>query len=140
MAAQRGNRHETTGARKRAPSASERTIATAGVLMFVSLLGYLAYQAIVARPQPPDVTVTVKSVQANGDNYIITFEARNSGGETASGVVVRGELRDGELAVETAEATLDYVPAGSTRTGGLFFEKDPGDYKLAIRALGYTHP
>ena len=111
---------------------------SAALVLFV--LGYLLYDAA-ARPQtPPAVEVSVDSVARGGGVWRVEFVARNRGQNTAAGVIVEGELKDGERTVETSEATLDYVPGKSKRHGGLFFRQDPGAYRLELRALGYQRP
>jgi uncharacterized protein (TIGR02588 family) len=66
--------------------------------------------------------------------------AVNRGGRTAAQVEVQGILRrDGEEIAKSA-ATFDHVPRGSEARGGLFFARDPRDFELELRALGYSDP
>jgi uncharacterized protein (TIGR02588 family) len=36
--------------------------------------------------------------------------------------------------------TIDYVPSRSSRKAGLFFMRDPREFDLSLRALGYQSP
>lgn len=118
----------------------EWVAAAVGVLVAVGTIGFILRQAIAGSDSPPDVVVNVRSVRPVGAGHLVTFEAQNRGGETAAGVVVEGTLAGSEGPVETSETTLDYVPGGSTRQGGLYFGRDPGEYTLTVGAQGYGKP
>ena len=122
------------------PSVWERVVAGAGLVLVLAVAGYLAYQSFTAGTAPPDVVVDVQQTEINGKDWVVTFKANNKGSETAAAVVIHGELRENDMVVETAQVTLDYVPANSTREGGLFFTKNPANYVLHVRALGYMKP
>jgi len=61
----------------------------------------------------------------------------NNGSTTAAQQKIRGVLSDGDKVLETSEATFDYAPAYSARRGGLFFIKDPRQFKSEIKAERY---
>lgn len=104
------------------------------------LLGYLVYQAIYGDHSPPNLEVTLREVRASGDDYLVLFEIHNHGGETASNVIVVGHLRRFGITLETAQVTIDYVPAESRREAGLFFETDPRTARLKLMPAGYAKP
>lgn len=118
----------------------EWVVASIGALLFLVLLGYLLFQAISGNGVPPDIVVEVTEFQKNGDNHLVIFEARNRGGQTAASVLIRGELERFGVTLETAEATLDYLPPGSMHAGGLLFRRDPRELDLVITAAGYSRP
>jgi uncharacterized protein (TIGR02588 family) len=72
--------------------------------------------------------------------YLVRFRAVNRGGQTAAGLLVRGDLKGEAEVVETSEARLDYLPGGSERQGGLYFRENPDRFRLEIRARGYERP
>lgn len=118
----------------------ERIVAFVGLVILLSVLGFLVYEAIWGEESLPDIVLSADKVQENGDDYVVSFIARNEGGKTAAAVVIRAELvRDGKV-MEAAEATLDYLPSHSERRGGLFFVNDPRDGTIRIGALGYADP
>ena len=55
-------------------------------------------------------------------------------------MLVEGELAGPDGPIETSEATMDYLPPGSEREGGLFFSRDPRRYEVRLRAKGYVDP
>lgn len=125
---------------QRRPPLWERIVAVTGLVMVTALLGYLLHHAIAGDHSPPNVLVEVVEIRENGDDFLVTFEARNDGGTTASGVVITGSLSRFGIATESATATIDFLPAGSTRRGGLFFRHDPRELTLRITPSGYVVP
>ena len=118
----------------------EWVVAGFGALLFLALLGYLLFQAVTGNGVPPDVVIEVLEIEDNGDDYLVMFEARNRGGQTAASVTVRGDLKRFGVVLETAEVTLDYVPTGSRRSGGLLFRRDPREFDLVLMPTGYVRP
>lgn len=118
----------------------EWVAAAVSTALVLAVIGYMLYDAV-ARPQtPPSVTVHADSVLAADGHWRVEFHARNHGHLTAAQVMVQGELMQGDSAVETSEAVLDYVPGGAVRRGGLFFTRDPGAHEIRLRAMGYQEP
>jgi uncharacterized protein (TIGR02588 family) len=114
-----------------------------GALGFVLVAGviiFLCYSAITVTHSPPDITVSVASVMPRRNGYLVIVKAVNYGGSTAAGVVVEGEIRNASQVLERSETTLDYSPPGSEKHAGLFFTRDPRQFKLQVRALGYVEP
>ncbi|WP_299365232.1 TIGR02588 family protein [uncultured Paracoccus sp.] len=110
-----------------------------GVLV-AGMIAFLVYQALDATPSKPLINVTVQNIEQTPVGYRIEFRAENSGGATAADVTIEGTLeRDGQT-VETLDTTLDYVPANSTRSGGLNFARDPEQHQLELRSTGYNDP
>ncbi|HEX7046354.1 MAG TPA: TIGR02588 family protein [Gammaproteobacteria bacterium] len=124
----------------RQPPLWERIVAGLSVLMVACLLGYLFYQVIAGDHSPPDIVVEIVEIRDNGDDWLVTFEAQNLGGETASGVVITGELSRWGIITESTDITLDFIPAKSSRRGGLFFQHDPRKADLALAPSGYVLP
>ena len=112
-----------------------------GLLLVLSAIGYMAYEAVTGDELPPSITVAADSVTTAGGVHQVHFTARNGGDLAGAAVVVEGRLAGaagGEE--ETSEATLDYVPGRSERNGGLFFSSDPRAGRLELRVLGYSAP
>ncbi|EYD78318.1 hypothetical protein Rumeso_00147 [Rubellimicrobium mesophilum DSM 19309] len=112
-----------------------------GAILTLALLGFLGWQAWTSPGDvPPEVTVRLEEVLPAGEGFVARIAAVNGSSETAAGVEVEGVLSRGGEAVETARATLDYVPGHSEKRGGLFFAEDPREGDLRLRALGYQEP
>lgn len=118
----------------------EWAVAAVSALVVLVLVGFLLYEALGEAPTPPDVRVTATAVRALEGGHLVEFDATNRGETTAARVEVEGTLRRGGATVESASATLDYVPAAGTRRGGLYFSEDPRGHALELRARGYARP
>ncbi len=118
----------------------EWIVGAVGFAIVGTLLAYLFYHAIAANQSPPDVAVKVVSVVQVRSSYLVTAQAHNHGGSTAAAVVIQGELRQGAELVEQSNTTLDYSPPNSQKQVGLFFSRDPRQFDLHVRALGYVEP
>jgi len=118
----------------------EWIIAAVGLILVVGAIGSTLYRAVTEESTPPTLGVIVDSVQRNGDGYLVKFRVKNTGNQTAAAANIEGELKNGEETAETSSAALTYVPANSERRGGLFFTKNPQQFDLQIRAMGYEEP
>lgn len=122
------------------PPLLEWVVAAVGLAVLLSVLGFLLNDALGRNAEPPDIAVEARSITRTGNGYRVSFRASNRGSETAEGVIVQGEIhRDGTL-LERSWVRLDYLPAASEKTGGLFFSHDPRRFELVLRALGYQTP
>ncbi len=131
------------GERKRGEeeiSVWEWLVAGASAALVLALIGYLVLLGVGSRASPPALSVQRDTVLATDHGYVVTFVARNSGGSTARGVEIRGELVADTGTVEKRTATLHFVPAGASRRGGLFFQHDPSRYRLELSPEGYDVP
>lgn len=118
----------------------EWAIAAVGALVVLSAVAFLLHDALTSPSTSPRIEIMVDSVVATEHGHVVEFRARNHGYRTAAGLLVEGEIRSDTGTVEKAEATIDYVPAQSSRRGGLLFEHDPRSYTLEIRGKGYDTP
>jgi uncharacterized protein (TIGR02588 family) len=119
---------------------SEWTAATLGLLLFLIALGSSVYRGVWTGDTPPDIVVQITSVIPRRDHYLIQFRAENRGSRAAEGVVIEVRLVGPEGRVETSQTTIEYLPGGSSREGGLFVSVDPKGSQVSVRALGYEKP
>lgn len=106
----------------------------------MAMIAWMGVQAIGQRDDAPDLSVSIVRQEARSGGYQVGFEIRNAASATAAQVLVRGELFDGDAAVEVVETTLDYVPMQSQASGGLIFRHDPAGKAIRIGAVGYADP
>ncbi|MBC7530081.1 MAG: hypothetical protein H7318_00790 [Oligoflexus sp.] len=118
----------------------EWIISTAGFMLVVAMLGFIAMNAMKGENSPPAITVHAEKISPNGSRFLVQIRVENKGASTAAGLTVEGVLKDGDKEVGTSTVTLDYLPAHSYRTGGLFFDKNPEALSLELRPLGYQAP
>jgi uncharacterized protein (TIGR02588 family) len=118
----------------------ERIVAFIGLVLVSGSIGFLAYQAVTRDSSPPDVMFNIGSITTISNGYLVKFQAINKGNSTAKGLIVEGQLKNDNEEIETSETALDYLPSHSAREGGLFFTKDPRQFELQLRALGYEQP
>jgi len=118
----------------------EWIIAAVGLILVVAALGTTLYRAVTEESTPPILEINIEAVHAANNGYLVEFRIKNTGNQTAAALTIEGELKRGEESVETSTATLTYAPANSQREGGLFFTKNPNEFELKIRALGYEKP
>jgi uncharacterized protein (TIGR02588 family) len=114
--------------------------ALVSTLLVLWLLGYTAWEAFTHEERPPIIAVRADSVIAAPGGFLVLFTARNEGGETAAALNVVGALRADSTTVEESQATIDFLPLGGERRGGLFFTRDPRHLSLELRAAGFDTP
>jgi uncharacterized protein (TIGR02588 family) len=128
------------GAARRPIPVTEWIVAGIGAALVAVTIGYLVWLATTRDATPPDLRVVAHRVLALPGGWLVEFRASNQGTEPAAQVVVEGELRGPGDTSETSEATVDYLPARSTREGGLLFSRDPRRGELRLRAKSYVQP
>jgi len=135
-----------------APSASQKQqekdaipiwewiVAGVGLVLVAGVIGFLLYEAFSGDRLPPDVKLSVDSVVQTRNGFLVRITAVNEGGMTAAGVIVEGELRSGTELLERSRTTIDYLAPRSEKRAGLFFSRDPRQFDLQVRPLGYEEP
>jgi uncharacterized protein (TIGR02588 family) len=118
----------------------EWIVAGVGLLLVAGVIGFLLYEAFSGNGLPPDVKLSVESVVQTRNGYLAKITAVNEGGITAEGVDIEGELKRGTETIERSQTTIDYLPPRSNKKAGLFFIRDPRQFELHVRALGYEEP
>ena len=136
---------------RRGPSAIEWLIGAISTVLVLSAIGFLAYQARSGISLPPTVSVRADRILETPGGYLVEITAANTGGTTAQGLTIEGQLVETEsgragvqqssgTVVETSSATFQWIPAKAERRGGLFFSRNPLDYKLELQPKGYQQP
>ena len=125
---------------KRIP-AIEWASAAIGLFIVAAMFALLIVDAARGRGDaPPRLEVKpVRLVSADG-SYFLEVDVANSSHQTGANVQIEGELKSGDEAVETSNATLSYVPGQSQRRAGLVFSKNPRNFTVELRVTGYERP
>jgi uncharacterized protein (TIGR02588 family) len=108
--------------------------------LVIAMITWVTWEALTAETKPPEFSISVTNREMVEGGYRVTFDIANRSAQTASAVVVRGEILDGGNVAEDAEVTFDYVPAQSQARGAIFFSRDPGEAEMRVRPVGYTTP
>jgi uncharacterized protein (TIGR02588 family) len=144
---QGGNETTAPGSRAGSPRNEAQAIPTLewivggiGFVIIAGVLGFLLYAGINNNNPLPDVKLSIDAVARLRNGYLVQFTAINEGGLTAQGVTVEGELRSGADVVERSETVIEFLPSGSKSRAGIFFSKDPRQFELKLRPLGYEEP
>ena len=111
-----------------------------GAALLVVLVAFLIRDAVTGPSAPGEINTEIIEVAPAGDSFIVRFSMRNAGGEALSNLQVSAHVMDGEEEIESARATIDYLPAESSREGGFFLRNDPRRYSVEIRPEGYQKP
>lgn len=119
---------------------AEWAAAIISTVLVSAMLVFTIRQAVTSGSLPPLISVRADTIIETDAGYLVMFTASNSGDETAAAVHVGGALMRDSVTVEQSDATIDYVPPQSSRTGGILFSKDPRLYRLHLRTLGFGLP
>ncbi len=110
------------------------------LLLVLGMIVWIAVEAMTQEDVPPSFDVAVTGGAPVEGGFRLEFDILNQGTTTAAGVLVRAEVVQAQQVIDTAEVTLDYVPARSKASGGLFLLQDPSRQELRLRAVGYADP
>jgi uncharacterized protein (TIGR02588 family) len=127
------------GKRRRTPIL-EWVAAAFGLVLALAVSGLVAWDALNQDGAPPHILVEGRTVTAFDPGFVLEVRLRNVANATAAQVAIEGVLSRGGQTIETARATIDYLPGNSVRHGGLFFSNDPRGHVVTLRALGYAEP
>jgi uncharacterized protein (TIGR02588 family) len=131
---------DRSGAAETPPPLSEWIAAAIGLVLLLSSVGYLLYDAFKGEERPPSPLVRVVAVEPQAGRYLVRLRVFNESKATASALRVEGELKRGNEVVERSEMEFQHVPGRSSREGGLFFSQDPRTLQLVLSARSYQVP
>lgn len=119
----------------------EWTVFAVGLVLVVSTLGYLAYDAATIGDAPPSIEVCTGQPLERPHNFIVPVTLTNHGDQTAEGVQIEVVLESGGEEKERGEFTVAFLPRRSTREGWVAFQTDPRNAeKIKARVTGYEKP
>ena len=118
----------------------EWAAAIVSTILVLAMVAYMMYEGITGDGKPPLATVQADTVIEADGGYLVMFTVSNSGGETAAALRVSGALLRDTATIEQSDASIDYLPPRATRSGGMFFSRDPRLYRLELRPVGFSLP
>lgn len=108
-----------------------------GLLLVLSVIGYLVWHGLRGEHRPPKVVLKIDDIEPAGSSFLVRVRAINEGGETVKSLMVEGCIKSSAAEPESSTMTFENVPADSERIGGLFFTNDPRGREIKLRAHGY---
>ena len=108
--------------------------AISGVLV-AALLLFLAYEALLATAQPPELVITMENAQVGDNATTVTVAAANRGDEAAAGVIVYAAHDGARKQIE-----FDYIAAHAVRRGVFVFPAGIPVEQLVLEVGGFTEP
>ncbi|GAA0868378.1 hypothetical protein GCM10009116_04900 [Brevundimonas basaltis] len=115
-----------------APALLEWAMGGLGLLLVLAALAVIVFEALRAG-EPARLEARLIGTRPAGAGWLADVEVRNLGGETAAAVGI-----EGRLGAETAEATVDYVPAHGKHRVTLAFDADPRAARVSV--AGWSEP
>lgn len=110
---------------------AEWSVGGLGLLAVAAMLAVLMTEAVAGGREPPLLTIAAGRAEQTAAGWRLPVQVRNGGDRTASGVQIEGDLGE-----ETAQATLEHVPAQGSADAGLMFAADPRG-RVRLRVTGY---
>lgn len=119
----------------------EWVVAGIGALLLAGALAFLAQHALSGGgAEPPRPVIVVQDIVAQPGGWVVLLRVHNQARKTAADLRVSGVLTRAGMELERSETEFQYVPGHSSRDGGLFFRRDPREYRLDLRAESYQDP
>ncbi|WP_266206081.1 hypothetical protein [Pontibacter kalidii] len=119
----------------------EWVVFSLGLLLMLSIIGYLVYQTYHQKYNSPDLVAESFADPSEHAPYRYRIVLHNKGGETAEEVKLEVEVLTGAKAVETADLDFPYAPRESMREGWVIFEEDPtAADTVVVKVVSYKKP
>jgi len=111
-----------------------------GLVVLLSLVGFLIYQIDQKKNLPPQLQVST-TYEAAMDQYAFRLEVENTGEESAEDVHIKLSLYQQGEVKEDASLSIRYVPVKSKETAWVVFHTDrmAGD-SLVVSSVTYVKP
>lgn len=112
----------------------------AGMVVLLSVLGFLIYQMQQKKSSPPELYIT-STYQPSMKGYAFKLQVENKGEESAEAVSIKLSLYQEGEAVEDGTVNIQYVPVKSKETAWIVFHTDrkSGD-SLVVASVTYVKP
>jgi uncharacterized protein (TIGR02588 family) len=117
----------------------EWTVFAASLVLVLTVIGYLTYEAVTTGDNPPRIIVSSGKAHEWNGLYRVPIAAQNLGDQTAEGVMIEVTLEGGGE-TETGEVAFAFLPRRSRREGWASFTRNPKTGKITARVRGYESP
>ncbi len=119
----------------------EWLVFSVSLLMLLTIVGYLVYQAVQYKPEAPEIyaEAVADPSELAPNRYKVTVS--NQGGTTAEEVIVEFKLYKAGEELEASELQIAFAPKESQREGWVIFSNNPADADSVVaRVVSYKKP
>ena len=103
--------------------------------MVCACLGFLFYKAYFVEDGSPVLEFHVERILAQDKGVLVLAEATNKGGQSVTDLQIIGSSGG-----ENSEVMIDFLPARSSRSFGMFFSKRSPTGGVDLKAVGFQDP
>ncbi|MFC7335976.1 hypothetical protein ACFQY0_02200 [Haloferula chungangensis] len=115
--------------------AAEWTVAAIGLVLLCLCVAFLVYKAFFVDDGVPEIAFEVERIVPQDEGALVLANVSNSGGQTVTELQIVGSSQ-----LERHEVKVDFLPARSTRSFGMFFSHVPDKASLNFVPGGYQEP
>ncbi len=112
----------------------------AGLVLVISVVGYLAYSGASLGNQPPDIEVRLGTPAQKQFNFVVPVTVVNHGDETAASLRIEVVMEGNGQEQARGELDIPFLPRHAKREGWVTFDRDPRTSQLKAHVLGYQKP
>lgn len=117
----------------------ERAVAGISLLLLVAVIAYLVWEGL-AKAGPPEFEWRTSEVSEVAGAHHVRLEVTNVGGSGARHLDLRAEVRDRDVLLAEADASLEWLPSSSSRQTVVILPVDPREHALEVVFVGYEIP
>jgi len=124
-------------------NAAEWVTLTVSIVVLATFIGAALYEQF-ALTEPSGVILRVElqldQAVRRGDRFYVPFEVTNTGGDPASDVAVRFEVRRTEEVIEESDMVVPFLPSDGVEAGEAVLMSDPAQFEVTAEVGNFLAP
>lgn len=129
------SKSEETERKSDAIPTPEWVVAGIGLALVCVALGFLLYKAFFLDNGVPSLSFSVDRIVDQDGGSLVLAKVFNRGGKTVTDLHILGTA-----GADSHEVEIDFLPARSSRTFGMFFPSVPKEAEIRFSPGGYQEP
>ena len=113
------------------------------IVILTAFIGAALYEQFV-NTEPAGAILRVElqldQTERRGDRFYVPFEVTNTGGDPASDVAVRFEVRQGEEVIEESDMVVPFLPSDGVEAGEAVLMSDPAQFEVTAEVGNFLAP